>query len=544
MSKPEVSTSAIVTRSKKEKVINDPKQLSSEIKAEIKSKAIIEKAVVDLPVPQKVQPVKETAKTDIQVEKKVIEQSIEKKVEQSIEKKIEQKSFIEECSIFEKSKPRKEPPSSSVKDECSILEKNKPKKEELSTLIKDEPLNIVTNISKEKELSPPKKDEFISLEKNKPKEDLFSPKKDEFLNLEKNKPKEKELSPPKKDEFISLEKNKPKEDLFSPKKDESLNLEKNKSKEKELSPPKKDESISLEKNKPKESKLFFIDTNKPNTPSNVAVPRKSQPYVPPISNQPPIVLATHLVPSLPINLFEILAEMIEVATERPVVLLYEPRTNRKVASEYTDIAILPANDDWEYGELMPLSFVFEHKLNNNNSPQVYADVVVASDLVHRIEKIIDLRGHRCALPDRSKKIGAATLIYNYLHSIGEGPAFFGNTLDVDSQIDAMQMVAGKQAEVGILEAPVITCHKYNFPGIQSLYIVDSLGPLPPYRFMVNKKISEAFVKKLTSYLLNCNEDASWMMKLAPFGITGFAINTLDYYVFSDVKPVFSRGAYY
>ncbi|XP_014605202.1 PREDICTED: zonadhesin-like isoform X3 [Polistes canadensis] len=503
MSKPEVSTSAIVTRSKKEKVINDPKQLSSEIKAEIKSKAIIEKAVVDLPVPQKVQPVKETAKTDIQVEKKVIEQSIEKKVEQSIEKKIEQKSFIEECSIFEKSKPRKEPPSSSVKDECSILEKNKPKKEELSTLIKDEPLNIVTNISKEKELSPPKKDEFISLEKNKPKEDLFSPKKDEFLNLEKNK-----------------------------------------SKEKELSPPKKDESISLEKNKPKESKLFFIDTNKPNTPSNVAVPRKSQPYVPPISNQPPIVLATHLVPSLPINLFEILAEMIEVATERPVVLLYEPRTNRKVASEYTDIAILPANDDWEYGELMPLSFVFEHKLNNNNSPQVYADVVVASDLVHRIEKIIDLRGHRCALPDRSKKIGAATLIYNYLHSIGEGPAFFGNTLDVDSQIDAMQMVAGKQAEVGILEAPVITCHKYNFPGIQSLYIVDSLGPLPPYRFMVNKKISEAFVKKLTSYLLNCNEDASWMMKLAPFGITGFAINTLDYYVFSDVKPVFSRGAYY
>ncbi|XP_043485556.1 uncharacterized protein LOC122513310 isoform X4 [Polistes fuscatus] len=466
MSKPEVPTSTIVTRSKKEKLINDPKQLSSEIKTEIKTeiknKPIIEKGVVDLPVPQKVQSVKETAKTDIQVEKKVIEQSIEKKVEQSIDKKIEQKSFIEESSIMEKSKPRKEPPSSLEKDECSILEKNKPKKEELSTLKKDESLNIVKNMSKEKELSPPKKDECISLEKN----------------------------------------------------------------------------------KPKESKLFFIDTNKPSTPSNVAVPRKSQPYVPPISNQPPIVLATHLVPSLPIGLFEVLAEMIEVATERPVVLLYEPRTNRKVASEYTDIAILPANDNWEYGELMPVSFVFEHKLNNNNSPQVYADVVVASDLVHRIEKIVDLRGHRCALPDRSKKIGAATLIYNYLHSIGEGPAFFGNTLDVDSQIDAMQMVAGKQAEVGILEAPVITCHKYNFPGIQSLYIVDSLGPLPPYRFMVNKKISEAFVKKLTSYLLNCNEDASWMMKLAPFGITGFAVNTLDYYVFSDVKPVFSRGAYY
>ncbi|XP_015182542.1 PREDICTED: uncharacterized protein LOC107069607 [Polistes dominula] len=523
MPKPEVPTSSINTRSKKEKVMSDPKQLPSEIKTEIKTKTIIEKSVVDLPVAQKVQSVKETTKTDVQqFEKKIIEQSLEEKIEQSIEKKIEQKSLIEECSIIEKNKSKKEqPPSSSEKDECSILDKNKSKKDELSTVMKDETLNIVLNIPKEKELSPSKKDESISLEKTKPEEDLLSLKKDESLNLEKNKPKETKLSTPKKDESICLEKTKPEEDLLSPKKDESLNLEKN-----------------------KESKLFFIDTNKPTTPSNVAVPRKIQPYVPPISNQPPIVLATHLVPSLPIGLFEVLAEMIEVATERPVVLLYEPRTNRKVASEYTDIAILPASDDWENGELMPVSFVFKHKLNNNNSPQVYADVVVASDLVHRIEKIVDLRGHRCALPDRSKNIGAATLIYNYLHSIGEGPAFFGNTLDVDSQIDAMQMVAGKQAEVGILEAPVITCHKYNFPGIQSLYIVDSLGPLPPYRFMINKKISGSFVKKLTSYLLNCNEDASWMMKLAPFGITGFAANTLDYYVFSDVKPVFTRGAYY
>lgn len=50
------------------------------------------------------------------------------------------------------------------------------------------------------------------------------------------------------------------------------------------------------------------------------------------------------------------------------------------------------------------------------------------------------------------------------------------------------MVAGKQAEVGILEAPVIMCHKENLPGIETLRIVTSLGPLPPYRIMVNNAL--------------------------------------------------------
>lgn len=51
------------------------------------------------------------------------------------------------------------------------------------------------------------------------------------------------------------------------------------------------------------------------------------------------------------------------------------------------------------------------------------------------------------------------------------------------------MVAGKQAEIGILESPVIKCHKNTLPGINSLHILTSLGPLPPYRIMVRKTFS-------------------------------------------------------
>lgn len=287
-----------------------------------------------------------------------------------------------------------------------------------------------------------------------------------------------------------------------------------------------------------------LEKKKLNDPSNVPVPQKSPPYIPPMVNERPLVLATHLVPSLPLGLFELLVEMIEIATERPVTLLYEPRASRRVAKDITDIAILPANENWEDGKLLPVSFAFRHRLNNENSANIYADIVVAADLAARVENIKDIRGHRCALPDRSKKIGVCTLLYNYLHSIGEGPSFFGNTLDTDTQVAALQMVAGKQAEVSILEAPVFLCQKNSLPGVESLRVLTSLGPLPPYRIMVNKNLSDDLVDRLTSYFLKCNQDIDRMKKLASFGITNFASNSEDFYELIDIKPVVTRVPYY
>nr|XP_050868225.1 uncharacterized protein LOC127072103 isoform X27 [Vespula vulgaris] len=589
----------IMTRSKKEGTFNDPKLSLNEVKNEATSKTITEKDKIDTPVVKQVQPMKEVMKTDVQVEKNMMDQSVEKKTEKKfvIEKSTDKdrsssknvESLIleknkpkdpsalkkDESLIHEKNKPKEENRSTMKKDECSILEKNKPKENVRSSSKKDESLFHEYNKPKEEVHSFAKKDESLFCEKNKPKEEnLFASKKDESLILEKNVPKEEVRSFTKKDEYFFLETNKSKEEVRSStkkdespvleknvpkeelrpfsKKDESVFPEKNKPEEDNLFSSKKDEFLFVEKNKPKEDdqpsskkeEFFIVEKNKPFKPANVAVPRKSQPYVPPITNESPIVLATHLVPSLPVALFELLAEVIEVATERPVNLLYEPRSNRKVAKNITDIAILSANEEWEDGNLLPVSFIFKHRLNKDNSPSIYADVIIASDLTPHVEDIIDMRGYRCALPDRSKKVGATTLLYNYLHTVGEGPAFFGNTLDVDSQIAVLQMVAGKQAEVGILEAPVIMCHKDTLPGIESLRIVTSLGPLPPYRIMVNKTLSDNLVRKLTSSLLNCNQDVERMEKLASFGILGFAINSTDFYEFSDVKSAIKRGPYY
>ena len=279
-------------------------------------------------------------------------------------------------------------------------------------------------------------------------------------------------------------------------------------------------------------------------PSNVAVPRKCPPLSMPLLTERPLVLTTHLVPSLPISLFEVLVEAIEVATGKPVVLLYESRNHRPVAKELADIAILPGDAEWENGELLPVSFCFEHHLNKNNSPCVYADVIVTKDCAPNVEDITDLRGHRCSLPDRKKQVGAAALLFNYLYTRGESPAFFGNTLDADSQVATLQMVAGKQAEIGIIESPVIKCHKNILPGIESVHTLTSLGPLPPYRIMVTKTLSDVLARQITAYLLNIDQNKEWVDRFAPFGVTSFAKNFAELYGQNGTKYVATSVPYY
>ncbi|OAD59373.1 hypothetical protein WN48_09204 [Eufriesea mexicana] len=332
-----------------------------------------------------------------------------------------------------------------------------------------------------------------------------------------------------------------------PKTLESKNIESRK--ERDKTEEKETKSLSgassNQTNVPECKMIPITDKYQVQKPSNVAVPRKCPPLSAPLLSERPLVLATHLVPSLPISFFEVLVEAIEVATGKPVVLLHESRSDRPVAKDVADIAILPASEKWEDGKLLSASFCFEHYLNKSNSPCIYADVVVAADRASHVEDITDLRGYRCSLPDRKKNIGAATLLFNYLHTKGESPAFFGNILDADTQIATLQMVAGKQADIGILESPVIKCHKNTLPGIDSLHILTSLGPLPPYRIMTNRAFSVSLRRKITIYLLKINQHKEWVDRFAPFGLTGFTTNFEQLYKQpGGVKSVVTSVPYY
>ncbi|XP_043282212.1 uncharacterized protein [Venturia canescens] len=284
----------------------------------------------------------------------------------------------------------------------------------------------------------------------------------------------------------------------------------------------------------------------PNTRASVAVPREAASILRALPNfaEPAFVLATHLVPSLPIPLFEILAEILETITGRPVVLLHESRPERPVAQNIVDMAVLPVGGGWDEGSLLPVSFVFEHRLKTTRNPDVYVDVVVAKDCVRNIEGILDLRGYRCSLPDRSKGLGATALLFRHLNSKGENPSFFGDTSDSGSQLSTLQMVAGKQTEIGVLESPVFLCHKNTLHGIDSVCVLESLGPLPPYRIMLNKKTLAPIRDKIIKGLLSVACDDLWMGKLGKFGVSGFAEYNVERYDLEDLKCVVKSVPYY
>ncbi|XP_036149525.1 uncharacterized protein LOC105828138 isoform X3 [Monomorium pharaonis] len=147
-------------------------------------------------------------------------------------------------------------------------------------------------------------------------------------------------------------------------------------------------------------------------------------YAPNLDERPLILATQHLVPSLPIQFFEVFAEMIEAALKKPVVLVHECKINRPI-TKFVDIAVLPAHENWKDGELLPVSFVFEHYLNKNKSPKVYADVIVGND---RIKNLAGFRGHRCAITENRGQFTAAGALFKELHVKGENLLFFGHLI--------------------------------------------------------------------------------------------------------------------
>ncbi|XP_011697216.1 PREDICTED: uncharacterized protein LOC105455527 [Wasmannia auropunctata] len=263
----------------------------------------------------------------------------------------------------------------------------------------------------------------------------------------------------------------------------------------------------------------------------------------------PLVLATHhLVPSLPLEIFEIFAEIIEFCTGKPVILVHEScnKRGRPVASQIVDIAILPPDETWIDGELLPASFIFEHPLNKDNSTNVYVDIFITKDHALQFKDILDLRGRNCAFQDKRGRFTPAGNLFDHLRLKGENLLFFGNTHETRSQIDVLKMIISNQIDVGVLESPVIKCQMNRLPNMDSLHILTSIGPLPPYRIMIKKSLARSMSEKLSIYMQHIHKYSVWSEKLKPFGITGFGPNSKDNYTV-DVKireQIFGNLPYY
>jgi len=55
---------------------------------------------------------------------------------------------------------------------------------------------------------------------------------------------------------------------------------------------------------------------------------------------------------------------------------------------------------------------------------------------------------------------------------------------------------------------------------------------------------DELAEKLTAYLLNIDKYEEWLERLSPYGVIGFAKNSMDYYNLVDKKCVDTKVPYY
>ncbi|XP_077291548.1 phosphonates-binding periplasmic protein-like isoform X2 [Arctopsyche grandis] len=255
-------------------------------------------------------------------------------------------------------------------------------------------------------------------------------------------------------------------------------------------------------------------------------------------------VATYMCPSHPVQLYELIVELLEEALDCHATLMYESRSpgpmpgrDDPFESDEIDIAFMSSRsymklveENNSQAELLPVTPVFVHPKNVNNEPGYYADIVIHRDKTsHNVTSLQDLRG--CSFAFSSEEsLSGSLVILNALNEAGENATFFGNTLKSNSHLASAQMVISKQAEWASVDATtLLSSKKLMQDGGKDLVVLKSIGPLPPYPIVVNKRLSDEVKNTLTEIFLTLPHDGEWKKRFAKFGIVKYIDNDQQTY---------------
>ncbi|KAG8261875.1 hypothetical protein J6590_064731 [Homalodisca vitripennis] len=99
------------------------------------------------------------------------------------------------------------------------------------------------------------------------------------------------------------------------------------------------------------------------------------------------------------------------------------------------------------------------------------------------------------------------------------------------------MVLQKQAEAAAVDSNTLAYNKVHLQDRgKDLFVLESLGPLPPYPIVVNSRLPGELKNKLSTALLKLTDTRLWGERISKFGITGFKKNNIDEYEQDHMKP--------
>uniref|UniRef100_A0A1B6KMP1 Uncharacterized protein n=1 Tax=Graphocephala atropunctata TaxID=36148 RepID=A0A1B6KMP1_9HEMI len=255
-------------------------------------------------------------------------------------------------------------------------------------------------------------------------------------------------------------------------------------------------------------------------------------------------LVTYMCPSHPVELYELLMSYLEETLDCEATLMYESRSGGGPLPDredpFTDnsidiafmtssalVKLLDAKN--QFIELLPVAAVFKHPRNKDNSTGYYSDVIIHIDCKKHVKEFLDLRGCRWAYSDNDSLSGS-TIVLKTLRELGENATFFGNTMKSGSHLASVQMVLQKQAEAAAVDSNTLAYNKVHLQDRgKDLFVLDSLGPLPPYPIVVNTRLPGELKSKLSAAFLKLTGTRLWGERISKFGVIEFRKNNIDEY---------------
>nr|CAD7261582.1 unnamed protein product [Timema shepardi] len=287
--------------------------------------------------------------------------------------------------------------------------------------------------------------------------------------------------------------------------------------------------------------------------------------------KPKLRLVTYMCPSHPVELYELVLQYLEEQVGCEATLMYESRSAGPLpdrvdpfTSDTVDIAFLSSSAYTKlldtknaFTELLPVTPVFSHPKNKLEEKGYYSDIIIHIDGSKHIQEFLDLRGTRWAYSNEDS-LSASTAILKKLKEQGENSSFFGDKLRSGSHLNSVQMVLTKQAEASAVDANTLAYNKkYLQDGGKDVIVLESIGPLPPYPIVANKRLSVSFYHlplaelktKIVQALLKVSQKPIWGKRLKKYGVVKFVANTNDAYqeerdIQDAVKEMSFGGTYY
>ncbi|XP_049873239.1 uncharacterized protein LOC126371878 [Pectinophora gossypiella] len=251
-------------------------------------------------------------------------------------------------------------------------------------------------------------------------------------------------------------------------------------------------------------------------------------------------VVTYMCPTHPVQLYELILELLEDALGCYTTLQYESRTpgpfpdrpdpfttNKVDLAFMTAAAYMKLRERKADGvELLGVTPVFAHQMNVENKPGYFCDVIIHSDKkAHNVNTLLDLRGCTFAYSDE-ESLSGSKLVLRTLKEKGENASFFGSLLRSGSHWASAQMVLSKQAEWAAVDSTTLLySKKFMQDGGKDITILETLGRLPPYPVVVNARLPAKTKQAITDALLNLPHTAQWKKRFAKFGVIKFATNS-------------------